>query len=73
MNDFELMAEVWDGGIGDHPKLLEACQAWTRQWNAEMDKRSSGLDPADWALERARVDAFLKERMRVARGANLRL
>lgn len=30
MTDLELCREVWDGGMGDHPKLRAALQAYRR-------------------------------------------
>lgn len=70
MNDFHLMAEVFDGGVGDHPKLLAACQAHSRQMNAEYERRRGSWGPVDSMPVGSmynRVSEFVMERIRVTR------
>ena len=63
---FALLAEVFDGGVGDCPHLLEACQEWTRQWNEEeRRRRTERIDFTLWNVHRDRINAFLLERIRV--------
>ena len=70
---FAFLAEVFDGGVGDCPHLLEACQEWTRQWNLEERRRrieplpawNSEAFHAAWANRRDCIDGFLMERIRV--------
>ena len=66
---FALLADVFDGGVGECPHLLEACQEWTRQWNAEERRRRPDRIASlfCWRFHREQIDAFLMERIRVAR------
>ena len=61
MNDWELLAKVFDGGVGWHPLLPEAQKAYRRQWDAEMARRNPPYDLRD--AERQRVDDFIDERI----------
>jgi len=59
VNDFALMAEVFDGKYGGHPKLMPALQAYSRQFNAEARRRTE--------YDHAAIEAFICERIRVRR------
>lgn len=63
MDDYQLMARVFDGGEGDHPELLDALRAYSRETYAEFLKREHDGEP----YLRKNIDGFVSERIRVAR------
>ena len=73
MNDLDLMAEVFDGGYGDHPKLLPALQASSKYLNADVSARYADLvERGEFdvygplpGIERERSETLLMERIRV--------
>lgn len=67
------MAKVFDGGVGDHPLLLPAIHAHSRQFRAEMEPRYEDLAQRGVLhfdlhvnIERERAEAMLVERTRLA-------
>ena len=71
MNDFQVMAQVFDGGTGPHPLLDAAFDAWYRQVAMEMNSRNDEIlkSPRTINSHRRCAEGIVWERIRLARTA----